>query len=63
MQIAVMNATLTVDLDSQVLERAEHEARARRTTLAAIVAKQLDVMAVNWEQSQAGRTPITDGLR
>ena len=35
----------------------------RRTTVAEIVARQLRVMARNWEESEAGRTPITDELR
>ncbi|CAN5427516.1 hypothetical protein BH09VER1_BH09VER1_30220 [soil metagenome] len=58
-----MNATLTIDLDSEVLELAEREALHRQTTLSEVVAEQLRIMARNWQDSQAGRTPITDSLR
>lgn len=58
-----MNATLTIDLDSEVLELAEREARHRQTTLSEVVGEQLRIMARNWQDSQAGRTPITDSLR
>lgn len=58
-----MNATLTIDLDSEVLEFAEQEARHRRTSLPEVVGEQLRVMARNWRESQAGKTPITDALR
>ena len=58
-----MSTTLTVDLDSGVLELAEQEARARHTTLPEVVAHQVRVMARNWQDSLAGRTPITDSLR
>jgi len=58
-----MSTTLTVDLDSGVLELAEQAARARHTTLPEVVAHQLRVMALNWQDSLAGRTPITDSLR
>ncbi len=58
-----MNATLTIDLDSEVLELAEREARHRQTTLSEVVAEQLRIMARNWQDSQSGRTPITDSLR
>jgi hypothetical protein len=58
-----MSATLTINLDSDVLHLAEQEARARHTTLPEVVAHQLRVMAGNWQASQAGRTPITDALR
>jgi len=58
-----VNATLTIDLDSGVLELAEREARHRRTTLPEVVGEQLRVMARNWQESQAGKTPITDALR
>jgi Rod binding domain-containing protein len=58
-----MSATLTVNLDSDVLQLAEQEARARHTTLAEVVAHQLRVMARNWQDSNAGKTPITDSLR
>ena len=58
-----MSATLTVNLDSEVLQLAEQEARARHTTLPEIVAHQLRVMARNWQDSRAGKTPVTDALR
>ena len=58
-----MSATLTVNLDSEVLAQAEQEARARHTTLPEVVAHQLRVMARNWQQSRAGKTPLTDALR
>lgn len=58
-----MSATLTIDLDSDVLQSAEQEARARHTTLPEVVGHQLRVMARNWQDSRAGRTQITDGLR
>ncbi len=58
-----MSTTLTVDLDSGVLELAEQAARARHTTLPEVVAHQLHMMARNWQDSLAGRTPITDSLR
>jgi len=58
-----MSATLTVNLDSEVLQLAEQEARARHTTLPEVVAHQLHVMARNWQDSRAGRTPVTDSLR
>lgn len=58
-----MSATLTVNLDSGTLQLAEQEARARHTTLPEVVAHQLRVMARNWQDSRAGRTPVTDALR
>ena len=58
-----MSATLTVNLDSNVLELAEQEARARHTTLPELVSHQLRVMARNWQDSRAGKTPVTDALR
>lgn len=58
-----MSATLTVNLDSEVLQLAEQEARARHTTLPEVVAHQLRVMARNWQDSRAGKTPVTDALR
>lgn len=58
-----MNATLTVQLDAEVLQFAEQEARAHRVTLPEVVRRQLTVMAENWRESQAGRTPLTDALR
>jgi hypothetical protein len=39
------------------------EAKARHTTLTEIVAQQLRVMARNWQDSRAGKTPVTDALR
>lgn len=58
-----MSATLTIDLDCDVLQSAEQEAKARHTTLPEVVAHQLRVMARNWQESRAGKTPITDALR
>ena len=58
-----MSATLTVKLDSELLELAEHEARAHHTTVAEVVSQQLRVMARNWQDSRAGKTPLTDALR
>lgn len=61
--LGTMNATLTINLDSEVLEFAEQEARQRRTTLPEVLGKQLRVMARNWRDSQQGKTPVTDALR
>jgi hypothetical protein len=58
-----MNATLTVEMDADVLQRAERAARARSMTLPEAVAHQLTVMAQNWADSHAGKTPVTDELR
>jgi hypothetical protein len=58
-----MSATLTIHLDSEVLQLAEQEAKARHTTLPEVVAQQLRVMARNWQESRSGNTPITDSLR
>jgi hypothetical protein len=54
----IMSATVTVNLDSDVLQSAEQEAQTRHTTLSEVVAQQLRVMAQNWEQSRAGQTPV-----
>ena len=58
-----MSATLTINLDSNVLQLAEQEAKARHTTLPEVVAHQLRVMARNWQDSRAGKPPVTDALR
>lgn len=58
-----MSATLTINLDSDVLHAAEQEARARHTTLPDVVAHQLRVMARNWQDSRADKTPVSDALR
>jgi len=58
-----MSATLTLDLDPDLLRLAEREAQARRTTLPEVVVQQLRVMARNWQDSHDGRTPLTDALR
>jgi hypothetical protein len=58
-----MGSILTVNLDNEVLELAEQAARARHTTLTNVVKHQLNVMAQNWKDSHAGKTPITDHLR
>ena len=52
-----MSATLTVNLDAETLQLAEQEAWARHTTLPEVVAGQLRVMARNWQESRAGKTP------
>ena len=58
-----MSATLTLPLDPQIVALAELEAKARQTTLPEVVARQLRVMAQNWQDSLAGKTPLTDALR
>jgi hypothetical protein len=58
-----MSFNLTVNLDNEVLVLAEQEAQARHTTLTEVVRHQLNVMARNWKDSHAGKTPITDNLR
>ena len=58
-----MSSTLTVSLDSDLLQLAEQEARSRQTTLSDVVRQQLHVMAENWKDSQSGQTPVTDSLR
>lgn len=58
-----MSATLTVDLDSEILQLAEQAAKARHTTLPVVVAQHLRVMARNWQDSRVGKTPLTDALR
>ena len=58
-----MSATLTINLDADVLQLAEQEAKERHTTLPEVVAHQLRVMARNWQESKAGRTAVTDALR
>ena len=60
---SAMSATLTIQLDSDVLQNAEQEAKARHTTLPEVVTQQLRVMARNWQTSRAGKTPVTDTLR
>ena len=58
-----MSLTVTVNLDSATLRLAEQAAQARNTTLPEVVAQQLRVMARNWQDTRAGKTPITDKLR
>jgi uncharacterized protein DUF6364 len=58
-----MSSTLTLNLDNEVLALAEQEARARKTTLTEVVSHQLNVMARNWKDSHAGKTPLADNLR
>ena len=58
-----MSATLTVNLDLEILQLAEQEAQSRHTTLPEVVAHQLRVMARNWQDSREGKTPVTDALR
>ncbi|MCW5551504.1 MAG: hypothetical protein KIS67_04980 [Verrucomicrobiae bacterium] len=50
-------------MDSDVLQSAEQEAKARHTTLPEVVAHQLRVMARNWQASRTGETPVPDALR
>lgn len=50
-------------MDSEILQLAEREAQAHQTTLPEMVARQLSVMARNWQDSRAGKTPNTDALR
>ena len=58
-----MSATLTINLDADVLELAEQQAKAHHTTVSQVVAEQLRVMAENWQNSRSGKTPVTDSLR
>ncbi|MEY2466991.1 MAG: hypothetical protein QOD03_1512 [Verrucomicrobiota bacterium] len=58
-----MSSILTVNLDNEVLAFAEREAQARHTTLTEVIAQQVSIMAQNWKDSQAGKTPLTDKLR
>lgn len=58
-----MSATLTIHLDEDVLKSAELAARARGATVSDVVSHQIKVMAQNWQDSQASKTPITDSLR
>lgn len=58
-----MSAILTLNVEPTELEQAEQEAHARKTTVAEVVSRQLRVMARNWQESRAGRTPLTDSLR
>lgn len=58
-----MSATLTIHLEPDILQLAEQQARAHHTTLPEVVAHQLRVMARNWQDSRAAKTPITDALR
>ena len=58
-----MSVTLTVNLDADVLHLAEQEAKARHTTLPELVTNQLRVLSRNWQDSRAGKTPVTDALR
>lgn len=58
-----MSTTLTIQMDSEILQLPEQEAQARDTTLSAVVTQQLRLMARNRQESLAGRTPVTDALR
>ena len=58
-----MSTTLTIKLDSDVLQSAEQAAKARHTTVPEVVTQQLRIMARNWQESRAGKTPVTDALR
>ncbi len=48
-----MSTTLTVSLDAELLQYAELKAKAHQTTLPEVMAKQLRVMARNWQDSRA----------
>lgn len=58
-----MNATLTISLDSEILEMAAKGASVHHTTVEDLVTQQLRVIARNWQESRSGATPITDSLR
>lgn len=58
-----MNRTVTLEIEREILDSAELQAKARETSVAEVLIGQLRVMAQNWEDSRAGRTPITDSLR
>lgn len=58
-----MSTTFTLELDPSIVAGAEQEARRRQTTVAEVLARQLQVMALNWQLSQTGKTPVTDSLR
>jgi len=58
-----MDSTLILPLDPQILALAEQEAQARHTTVPDLVAHQLRIMARNWKDSRAGKTPVIDALR
>ncbi len=58
-----MTATLKIEVESEMLRLAEEAAEAQRTTVPEWVTHQLKMMASNWEDSRAGRTPLTDALR
>ena len=58
-----MNRTVTLEIEREILDSAELQAKARETSVAEVLIGQLRVMAQNWEDSRARRTPITDSLR
>ena len=58
-----MNRTVTLEIEREILDSAELQAKARETSVAEVLIGQLRVMSQNWEDSRAGRTPITDSLR
>lgn len=51
-----MSVTMTTNLDADAHQLAEQEAKPRHTTVPNVVAR-------NWQESQAGRPPVTDALR
>ena len=59
----LMSATLTMEVDAEVLVQAGREAKARNVSVPAAVEQLLRVMAENWRSSQMGESPITDSLR
>lgn len=58
-----MNATLMVDVETEVLEQAAREAQAHNSSLPQTIERLLRVMAENWRVSTQGKTPVTDSLR
>jgi hypothetical protein len=58
-----VSATLTIQLDQDILNAAEKQASAQNTTLPKILSLQLLIMAENWRDSHSGKTPVTDFLR
>jgi hypothetical protein len=58
-----VSATLTIQLDHDILAAAEKQASAQNTSLPKIISLQLLIMADNWRDSHSGKTPVTDSLR
>ncbi len=58
-----MSATLTLELDAEVLRLADEVAQARHTTVPDLVRQHLYVLAGNCRASMLKRSPNTDALR